>query len=961
MTPRNLILGLAAALILAPSPSAGDGKYSTLLGAWDFGVSVRFDATVQQKDRMKTEFEKASLLIYDASDGQQEFGDVFCCNNKGGGKAAEYWVLAPGSAWCSRAPGRFGVSGQHVELCYDDMAYSNAKADGSWVVAHEWGHHAYGIKDEYSGPTAGAKECVVVPADVTQRTACLIENFWNHGADGASLTEWCVSSNHDPNHDTYQHSINGKSCWESLVAAYPDVTAPAGLPDAGPTTNEFALFTWTELDDGNRFVVVIDRSGSMGSQNKMELAKLGGKIFTNLTRDTHKLGVVQFSSSASAIYALNPMDAAARTAAKLAIDGLFASGGTNIDAGLSVALGMITGDGDRACQQAIVLLSDGDQGGPVGAALIDNLISNGVVVHSIALGSSGVDIPTMQAVASQTGGKFFAATLGAQLPGIFAQLAAETAEGGVLNTANGTLAPGASTVETFAVDSTTGQVSFVVSWDTDPGDLVVSVSSPSATFDENTVDPEVSFSTDGASVSVVISGSKVEAGDWDVALGPPLAPPGAGSSIAYEVQAISDSKELTFEASADAQAYTYPDGMLLTASATFDKAITNIDVMGVVRRPDGSEAEVVLKDDGSSLSGDAEAGDGVYSGRFDTWGSDGSYTVAIDAINDGSGKLTGGEGLKPPGETTVSGGQPDPFERHTEFSVTLVGAPFLQRFGLAADKFKVAISSKSDDKNKLALAAHMNLPEDAVDPAADTLMLELGDLFESMFAPEDLKQVGKKPRYAFKDASISGYVDLFGKGTSQGSYKVSLKGFPSGFVFGGFGDLESVPIGLAWGDMDYTATIAANVAKSGMASSFTGKKDVYDSEELYVSSVKVGLNAKKQESDKLSLRAKAAGGQFGAFDPANNTTTISFGPWILELAPGDWSADKKGTKLSYRSPDKSISITFGTETQELSINAKNQSLGSVTPTVQFAITSGAYVHRREIKMATNNNGTAFSY
>lgn len=952
------LAALLAVVLCTDGARAGDGKYSTILGTWDFGVSMRFDATAQQIERTKTEFAKASDLIYDASDGQQEFGDVFVCNNKGAGKAAEVWILPPGTSWCSQAPGRFGVSGQHIEQCYDDMVYSNAKADGSWVVAHEWGHHAYGIKDEYSGPTAGAKECVVVPADVNARTACLIENFWNHGADGVSLTEWCVASNHDPNGDTYQESINGKSCWENLVEAYPDVTAPTDLPDAGPTTNPLPFFTWTVLEEDTRLMLVIDDSGSMGSNNKMQLAILGGKIFANLARDGHKLGVVKFNSSASTLYALTAMDAATRAAAKAAIDTLSAGGGTNIDSGLSLALSAIQGEGDRACQQAIILLSDGSQGGPVDSGLIDTLVSEGVVVHAIALGPTGVDIPTMQGVASGTGGKYFFADDGGDLPGIFAVLAAETAEGGVLNTANGTLLPGDSADVPFPVDDTTTQISFVVSWD--GGDLAVGLEGPgNVSLDADTVDDDFSYSIDDTSVTMIVRGDLVAGGEWVVALSPPDDP---GGLIDYDIQALSDSKELTFEAASDAQQYDWPAPMQLTATASFGAAITGIEVTGVVERPDGSTAEVILKDDGSAASGDVFPGDGVYSGRFDTWADNGEYTVEIVAVNDGGGELALIEGLIPEGETASGGEDPPDFTRNSSFSVSLEGAPFLQRFGLGVDQFKAKISTKNEAKNKLQIKSALNLAEGSVEPATDTLTIILGGLFGYDYTPDDLKQAGKKPRYVFKDKASgeSGFVDLFAKGSSKGRFQFKDKGFQSS-GFGGLGSLDSVDVRFLWGDMDYEATILPNANKKGTATSFKASKDTYETVEAWISSVKAKVNPKKDGADKLSLRAKLTGGFFSSFQPLFNDTVLAFGPFQVEIPSGEWKADKKGIKLSWVSQDKAIKVTYDTEREELALTAKNQSLGSLTATAQFSVDSGAYLERREIKLSVNKNGTAFSY
>ncbi len=935
---------LLATALLTSTASAGDGTYDATFGFFDFGVSVRFNATQMQLDRMEQEFEKASLLICDASDGQQEFGEIVVCNNSRGGKAAEYWILENGR---SNAPGRYGVAGQHINQYYSDIVSSSSKADGSWVIAHEFGHHAYGIKDEYAGPTAGSGlKCVATPANPDTQTACLIENFWIRGADGVSLTEWCVASNHDPDGDTYQDDINDESCWETIVEAYPDLTAPAALPDPGPG-GPLLAFSWTVLEEENRFAVVIDKSGSMASSMKMELAQLGGKIFTNLVTPPDKLGVVAFDSFASDIFPMQATTAGVKAAAKAAIDTLNAGGGTSIGAGLANAVNMIVAQGDRACQQAIVLLSDGVGGNHLG--VLAQLLDNGIVVHTIALGS-GADVGTMQQIASDTGGKFFSATAGGQLPAIFAQLAADVAEGGVLNTMNGTAAPGDVEEATFEVDDTSTSASFVASWNTSPGDVLVTLSGPTGTYDttgEGGTGDYV-FSIDGSSVSMTLTGDALAPGDWTVELDAD----NASQALAWSVQAISDSKTISFAAEADESEYVYPAPMTVSATVTYGTNLTGVSVSGVVRRPSGTEAPIVLMDDGSDESGDEVAGDGIYTGRFSSWSEDGAYTVALDAVNDGSAMIVAGEGLSlSSADDTV----PGEFTRHSEFSVTATGVPMLREFGLGIDVLKASVNPNNAAKSKVRLKGQLELDMLAVQPLVDTLRIEVGGL-DYVIPPSMMKRVGKKDRYVFNDKAnkTKGFVDLFNKGSSKGSFLLNDKTIP-----GFFGSFSSVFVGFEWGGMDVSNFLGANPNKKNTATTFNGNKDTISLDDLVPTSLVASKNLKKEDKDRVTFRARLGG---GGFNILSGTTTFRVGPFEHMVPASSWKTNKKGTKAVYTSDDKTVTIRWDTEKQQLLFIAKKVDLGELTNPIILEVTdTGGFSERIEITAATNKNGSKLTY
>src|SRR5204863_2785819 len=95
---------------------------------------------------------------------------------------------------------------------------------------------------------------------------CLMDNFFTRGGrafGGAyTLNEFCTATGHDPDADTYEQSVNGRSCWAQIAAhAKRAATAPSGLPaDTAPAPH---TVTFRDGVDGLRVIFVLDRSGSM--------------------------------------------------------------------------------------------------------------------------------------------------------------------------------------------------------------------------------------------------------------------------------------------------------------------------------------------------------------------------------------------------------------------------------------------------------------------------------------------------------------------------------------------------------------------------------------------------------------------------------------------------------------------------------------------------------------------------
>jgi Ca-activated chloride channel homolog len=104
-------------------------------------------------------------------------------------------------------------------------------------------------------------------------------------------------------------------------------------------------------------VLALDVSGSMSGPPLEQVMRSVERI-VDLLGEGDRLGVVAFSESATQVSALTPVTAEARRAIKARVRRLQADGGTNVEAGLSLARSMLPGRGEHE-RQAVLLLSDG--------------------------------------------------------------------------------------------------------------------------------------------------------------------------------------------------------------------------------------------------------------------------------------------------------------------------------------------------------------------------------------------------------------------------------------------------------------------------------------------------------------------------------------------------------------------------------------------------------------------------
>ncbi|BBO89483.1 vWA domain-containing protein [Desulfosarcina ovata] len=378
----------------------GLGRYKN--GKFDLILSLRHNADATRIGQWERSFRRASEILFDATDGQMQFGKLYVANNSIGGTEADAWLL-PDEGTSSSFVNALGIPGLHMNLKSDEK-------NKPFVVIHEFGHYGFGLYDEYIGPS-GSAECT----GTTSGGACIMEHgYWNGDqiADDGTLTpgpvnEFCVEDNHDPDSDTDQESIHGEPCWNTIHTNFPDVAIPDGLP-GGPVPGGHEDVDWILLAEDPRFVLLLDKSGSMSAGNGISGVRFGADYWTQyLATSGDSLSIIAYNHGQDVILPLTSLDATTDLGSTLTAIGSITPGGTtNVGGALDSGLMQILSPGDRAATQVAILFSDGlHNTGTPPESVVDDLVENGVRVYTIGFGPYA-DQARLEQIADDTGGRF---------------------------------------------------------------------------------------------------------------------------------------------------------------------------------------------------------------------------------------------------------------------------------------------------------------------------------------------------------------------------------------------------------------------------------------------------------------------------------------------------------------------------------------------------------------------------
>ena len=373
---------------------------------------------------------QASNILFDATDGTHSIGQVLLSPNSMGGADADIWVHPNSDVWPNSTSARLWFPTESLDVSQDFTMWAT-------ILAHELSHYVYDVRDEYNNGSV-CQGNIATQASImegydwdnyrrwTDAANADYDTFANFFPDfqagvvilqGGEPTEFCHAGNHNALANNNQNNINGgQSCWTYMAndanhggiayglvapgAGGPALAAPGGAP----------VTTCTELIPVQRFMLVLDRSGSMAGAKFTQL-QAGANFWVDYVNVAEELGLTTYSGTPnldSGMSAVPVADGAWRTARHTIVDGLSAGGATAIGDGLRVGLNDIL-TGGRASSQVMILFTDGLQnaGAETAEDVLPDMVAAGVRCYTIGLGSDQ-DGALLATIANTTGGRYIA-------------------------------------------------------------------------------------------------------------------------------------------------------------------------------------------------------------------------------------------------------------------------------------------------------------------------------------------------------------------------------------------------------------------------------------------------------------------------------------------------------------------------------------------------------------------------
>ncbi len=216
------------------------------------------------------------------------------------------------------------------------------------------------------------------------------------------------------------------------VTAYLSVVDGSGQPITGLGTESFELTEDQIPVDVEAFigsgqqpivaVLLIDHSGSMGEQGKMEGAREAAKTFLAQLQDGRdRIGVTAFDDQQSPLYRLNVISAEDRVALNSQIDRLTDAGGTACYDAVYDAVLQLQGQSGR---KVIIAMTDGrDNDSHHSLRTVIKLAQeNDVPLYTIGLGRDA-QADTLERMAQETGGQYYFSPSAGELATLYRDLA----------------------------------------------------------------------------------------------------------------------------------------------------------------------------------------------------------------------------------------------------------------------------------------------------------------------------------------------------------------------------------------------------------------------------------------------------------------------------------------------------------------------------------------------------------
>jgi hypothetical protein len=448
-----VMAGLQPQLVLAGSGVVNNN------GTINTTVNLRFPPSAADIATIQNQMTTASQVLWDATEGQLRFGTVTITCGAANEDLGDMWIFGQdgrsGVSFSSDGSG-LGRRGTHI---------NQFLSAGGAVVAHEYGHLALGLGDEYSeqnrfGNCWGVGQCIE-NANLTEQNQCLMQQ-----AGGFSWTELCTPGAHDlvqgnnaaclvnpPSaggapcavncqfwntgnlwyETTQQTDISTVDCWTHIVNNFPFLAAPAGLPaQAAPAGFVNPNFV-NNCGATDTVMLVLDRSLSMRwntednfgevcgngvdddgdgavdegndcTQPRLSFVQAAARAWLDLANGQGvRAGIISFNELPNLDQPFQTVDAASIVGLKGSVNGLAAGGNTAIGRALSSSA-LLFGAEAGAVNKTIFLITDGmNSEGEEPQEVIPDLTDQGIRVLAISTGGASDDA-TLSDVSSATNG-----------------------------------------------------------------------------------------------------------------------------------------------------------------------------------------------------------------------------------------------------------------------------------------------------------------------------------------------------------------------------------------------------------------------------------------------------------------------------------------------------------------------------------------------------------------------------
>lgn len=608
-------------------------------------VAVHFNANATELSDIETMITNMSGVLFDVTDGQAEIGQATIFNNAfTGGNDADVRIYDRTSpTWWQAETGGWKTGGS-IHVSIDNVESALTSGSAGRILCHEMGHLVFDARDEYESRAAGCG-AIVGSADCPDATtqsslgedSCLMDRnssefCWGQG-DPTNLTD-ISGGNHDATNVTEQSRCrSNRSCWDQVVWSWPRTfLMPTGAPDPGTGGGTVRSTNFINVDDTMRAVLVLDESGSMASESptRLERLKVAATDFIEMAENDTEVGIVSYSSDADPLngHANVPIAAlgSIRTTWLNAINGLSASGATNIGDGLQRARDMIMTAGGVTSRTAIILMTDGinNEPGTTAQAQVDldakltMLSADGIPVYVTATGSDLGLASQCAEIAAATGGFYVDSADAAQLPETFADFHEKLQNHESILSVKGLLSE-IKPPYYFPVEEGAESLTIALTWANSKSYVSMQVIDPMGK------QHEVKSMRQGLFLRV----RQPAIGDWMVNMDP-----GGDPRSSFVLRGYVKSRHAQLRATTSKPTYLPGEIMTIFAYPRFSGPISSFEqnITGTVRLPNGEMKQIVLNDKGRAFPGDDIDDDGIFAGIFEKTDQKGVYQFHLSAL-----------------------------------------------------------------------------------------------------------------------------------------------------------------------------------------------------------------------------------------------------------------------------------------------------------------------------------------